>query len=44
MREGAGDADLAKWLQAVVLHKEAGHRIGQAIFQQPDRTMSGIGG
>ena len=44
IREGAGDADLAEWLQAVVLRKEAGHRIGQAQFQQPDRTMSAIGG
>jgi cyclic pyranopterin phosphate synthase len=44
MREGANDADLVDWLQAVVLRKESGHRIGQAQFQQPDRTMSAIGG
>lgn len=44
LRNETDDALVANWLQAVVLHKEPGHRIGQAQFQQPDRTMSAIGG
>lgn len=44
LRAGAGDDDVAGWLAAVVLGKEARHHIGEEGFQQPARTMSCIGG
>lgn len=44
MRAGMSDADLAEWLKERVLHKEAGHRIGQRDFVPPSRSMSCIGG
>ena len=44
LRGGATDADLAEWLAGVVLKKEARHHIGETEFEQPDRTMSAIGG
>jgi GTP 3',8-cyclase len=44
IRGGAGDDELADGLRRVVLGKELGHRIGQADFAQPERTMSCIGG
>jgi cyclic pyranopterin phosphate synthase len=44
LRAGAGDDDLAALLREIVHHKEAGHRIGQPDFVQPQRTMSCIGG
>ena len=44
LRNGATDRDLAERLSAIVLEKEAGHRIGQPDFVQPERTMSCIGG
>ena len=44
LRGGATDADLAARLVEIVRGKEPGHRIGQADFQQPARTMSCIGG
>lgn len=44
LRGGASDGDLADLLCGLVRNKEAGHRIGQADFIQPARTMSCIGG
>jgi len=44
LRGGGSDDDLASLLQDRVRHKEAGHRIGQADFVQPQRSMSCIGG
>ena len=44
LRDGASDADLAKWLAEVVLKKEERHNIGETGFEQPDRSMSSIGG
>jgi cyclic pyranopterin phosphate synthase len=44
LRGGAADADIAAWLEEVVWHKEAGHRIGQPDFQPASRSMSCIGG
>lgn len=44
LRGGASDDELAAGLRRVVLGKELGHRIGQADFAQPARTMSCIGG
>jgi cyclic pyranopterin phosphate synthase len=44
LRGGGSDAELASLLRDRVRHKEAGHRIGQADFVQPQRSMSCIGG
>lgn len=44
LRGGASDDTIAARLIELVTHKEAGHRIGQADFVQPARTMSCIGG
>jgi cyclic pyranopterin phosphate synthase len=44
LRGGGTDDDIARLLMEKVAGKEAGHRIGQADFQQPARTMSCIGG
>jgi len=44
LRGGASDGELASRLIEIVRGKEAGHRIGQADFVQPARTMSCIGG
>lgn len=44
LRGGCSDEDLAALLRDRVQHKEAGHRIGQADFVQPQRSMSCIGG
>ena len=44
LRGDATDNDLATWLAGVVLKKEERHHIGEADFEQPDRTMSAIGG
>ncbi len=44
LRGDASDDDLAKWLVGVVLKKEERHHIGETNFEQPDRTMSAIGG
>ncbi len=44
LRGNATDADIVEWLQAVVLKKEPRHHIGETDFEQPDRTMSAIGG
>lgn len=44
LRGGADDEAIADRLRELVVHKEAGHRIGQPDFVQPARTMSCIGG
>lgn len=44
LRGGASDAELAELIRAEMWRKEAGHTIGRADFQQPDRPMSAIGG
>jgi len=44
LRRGATDGELATWIRRVVWHKEERHHIGEDDFQQPERTMSCIGG
>jgi cyclic pyranopterin phosphate synthase len=44
MRAGASDADLEMLIRDAVWRKWSGHRIGQADFEQPARSMSMIGG
>jgi cyclic pyranopterin phosphate synthase len=44
LREGASDQTICAWLQEVVWHKEAQHRIGESDFIAPARAMSCIGG
>ena len=44
LRDGAPDEDLAELMRACVARKWAGHRIGQADFVKPARSMSMIGG
>jgi len=44
LRGGASDDRLAAWIRAVVWNKEERHHIGEADFEQPERSMSCIGG
>jgi cyclic pyranopterin phosphate synthase len=44
LRRGASDEELRARLRAIVLMKEAGHRLGQPRCGQPRRPMSCIGG
>ncbi|MGV8910579.1 MAG: GTP 3',8-cyclase MoaA [Propionicimonas sp.] len=44
LRSGASDQELAELWTGAHRGKWAGHSIGRADFQQPDRTMSAIGG
>lgn len=44
LREGAANAAIADLVVAAVAKKEPGHKIGQADFIKPIRTMSSIGG
>jgi GTP 3',8-cyclase len=44
LRNGGSDEEIATWLRAVVLQKEARHHIGEPEFVPPPRTMSCIGG
>ena len=44
LRGNATDADLTARLRVIVLGKEDRHHIGEPGFQQPERTMSCIGG
>jgi len=44
LRNGSDTAELTARLQQIVLMKEPGHRINEADFVQPARTMSLIGG
>jgi cyclic pyranopterin phosphate synthase len=44
MRRGAGDEELAEFIQGVVQKKEERHHIGEADFVPASRTMVHIGG
>lgn len=44
LRGGASEAEMTELLRAIVLTKEDRHHIGEEDFQQPERTMSCIGG
>jgi GTP 3',8-cyclase len=44
MHRGASDADMAAWIRAVVMRKEARHHIGEPGFLKPSRSMVHIGG
>lgn len=44
LRGGASDAEIKQFITEVTLKKEAGHRINEADFKAPSRTMSYIGG
>jgi len=44
LRSGASDAELAGVIRGAVARKELRHRVGEAGFRQPARTMSSIGG
>lgn len=44
LRAGEDDASLIAWLRQVVTGKEERHHIGEPGFEQPERTMSCIGG
>lgn len=44
LRGTATDAEIVKWLEGVILQKEARHHIGETDFVQPERSMSCIGG
>lgn len=44
LRGGASDAELAAYIESVVMEKEAGHRINEPDFVPPSRTMVFIGG
>jgi cyclic pyranopterin phosphate synthase len=44
LRAGASDADLEQVIREAVWRKELKHRVGEAGFRQPQRTMSAIGG
>jgi cyclic pyranopterin phosphate synthase len=44
LRAGADDAALTELIRAAVLGKQAGHGINSALFIQPARPMSAIGG
>jgi GTP 3',8-cyclase len=44
LRQGLGDGEIVKLIQAAVLEKWAGHRINESDFVQPPRAMYAIGG
>ena len=44
LRGGASDDDIRDFVAAAVWQKEEGHKIGQADFVRPSKTMSQIGG
>jgi len=44
LRAGASDDELAELARACIAAKWSGHRIGQADFVRPARSMSMIGG
>src|SRR3954454_23401760 len=44
LRAGADDRELAELIREAVWRKELKHRVGEAGFRQPPRTMSAIGG
>jgi GTP 3',8-cyclase len=44
MRADASDKEIVEWLRGVINEKEEGHRINEAGFVPPSRTMVFIGG
>jgi GTP 3',8-cyclase len=44
LRDGAGDAEIARILREAVWRKELKHHVNEPGFVQPARTMSAIGG
>jgi cyclic pyranopterin phosphate synthase len=44
IRDGASDIALGALVRGAVWRKEAGHLVGRAGFERPERTMSAIGG
>lgn len=44
LRSGATDSEIVSWLHQIVQGKEDRHHIGEEGFEQPERTMSCIGG
>jgi len=44
LRSGASDEEIACFVREAVWQKEPGHRINEADFVQPARTMAAIGG
>src|SRR5713226_2536700 len=44
LRGGAGNEEIAKFIESIVMEKEAGHRINEPDFVPPSRTMVYIGG
>ncbi|MGN6275182.1 MAG: GTP 3',8-cyclase MoaA [Solirubrobacterales bacterium] len=44
LRTGATDAELGELIRSAVARKELRHRVGEAGFRRPARTMSAIGG
>jgi GTP 3',8-cyclase len=44
LRGGASDGEIVDFVRAAVWKKEEGHKIGQADFVKPSKTMSQIGG
>ena len=44
LRGGASDTEIRDFIAAGVWQKEEGHKIGQADFVRPGKTMSQIGG
>jgi len=44
LRNGSGDAEVAQYIESVVMEKEEGHRINEPDFVPPSRTMVFIGG
>jgi cyclic pyranopterin phosphate synthase len=44
MHRGASNEEMAAWIRAVVMRKEARHHIGEPGFLKPSRSMVHIGG
>jgi cyclic pyranopterin phosphate synthase len=44
LRDGVSDTEIRDFIVAAVWTKEEGHKIGQADFVRPARSMSQIGG
>lgn len=44
LRSGRSDAEIGEMIQSAVAFKEEGHRINEADFERPVRSMSMIGG
>lgn len=44
LRGGESDESITRWIRKVVWNKEERHHIGEPDFEQPERSMSCIGG